>query len=169
MIDVDAQNITMRGNLMMVSQREDGNPILLFMGDSLDRGLYFFFDKRDPAEGTEYFAGFETYAKPEGQPPSVGYGALPLREWGMAGLAELNGDNVRRNIVAEKVYLQTPAHRNLQTGQLVKAAYYDSKGVPYTSEDLPMGGIYYDAADLGTYIAQDGIYANGRKVVDFNA
>lgn len=155
MLDPSTENLRISGNINMVGPREDGNPIKLFMGPDMDRGLYFFVDKRDPAEGTEYFAGFETYVKPDG-PPAVGYGALPLRSWGMLGVDELNGVIVRRNIVAQAIYLQTPAHRNLQTGAFEKAHHYDTKGVPYTEAGEMMGGIYPDYSDLSVRLERVG-------------
>ena len=169
LLDVNQGNITTPGNINQVGPRDPSNPIKQFMGPSMDAGLYTFMQERFPGQGTSLWAGLETFQRPDDDPAHAawGYGALPLRLWGLTFLLEGNGDNVVRNIVAEKFYLQTPAHRNLQTGAFEKAHHYDAQGVPYTAAGMQLGGIYFDQADLGVYLTREGdsvvLYNQGQR------
>lgn len=158
-IDVDNGNITTPGNLYLVGEREDGNPIKLFMGPDLDRGLYISLDKRDPSEGTEYMAKVETFMRPpEGVPVAAGYGAIPLRLMGMLGVDELNGVTARRYVVAESLYIGSLVHRG-PDGEFVHADHYDAKGVPWgdADETVMLGGAYWDQENPGVLLTAEDV------------
>ena len=169
LMDVSNGNISTPGNVSMVGPRDPGNPTKLFMGPDVDRGGYFFSQERFPGQGTPYWFGFETFERIDPANPSWGYGYWPLRVWGLNFILEANGDQVGRNIVAEKIYLQSPAHRNMTTGKFEKPDHYDEFGVPFTAAGEQMGGIYYDAGDLSTYITREGaevvLYNNDHRTV----
>lgn len=165
-------NIQTDGNMSMLGDRPPGSPLKFFIGKDFQRGLYFFFQERFPGQGTELWGGFETYqAPPDGDPThaSWGYGALPGRAWFQNFLLEANGDNVSRNVVTNRIYLQVPAHRNLSTGVFEKPSSYSPEGVPLAADGSPLGGIYPDFNDLGTYFAREGdqvvLYINGAEAV----
>ena len=149
-------NIETAGNLSLVGARDPGNPTKLFMGPSFDRGGYFYSQERFPGQGTPYWAGYETFERVDPANPSWGYGYWPMRMWGLNFLLEANGDNVSRNIVAQRIYLQSPAHRNMQTGNFEKPDYYDQFGVPFTAAGEQMGGIGVDTQDLRVRIERVG-------------
>lgn len=168
-LQAGTHNIETDGNVSMVGSREPGNPQKLFMGPDMNRGGYFFSQERFPGQGTPYWAGYETFERVDPANPSWGYGYWPMRMWGQNFLLEANGDNVSRNVVAERIYLQSPAHRNMQTGAFEKPDHYDQFGVPFTADGQQMGGIYYDKNDLEVYLTREGrevvLYNNGNRTV----
>lgn len=168
-IDLANQNVTTAGNVNLISRREPSNPIKLFMGKDQDTGFYFFFQERFPGQGSDTWGGFETFSRVNPEEPAWGYGALPMRAWGLNFLLEANGDQVGRNLVVEKIYLQKPAHRSLVTGEFEKPHHYDLFGIPWDTQGNRMGGIYPDGSDLGVYITRIDdrvVLVKGDKVVD---
>jgi hypothetical protein len=156
-INVDNGNITTHGNIYQIGERADNDPIKFFMGESLDRGLYLSFDKRDPAEGTEYMAKIETFERPPADVPvAAGYGAIPLRISGMLGIDELNGVSARRYIVANEIWQGELVHRHPHTGDYVRAHHYDTKSVPWGDEEetVMLGGAYWERDAEGNIIAR---------------
>lgn len=151
-----SQNIETTGNLTLHDDgRESSNPVKLFMG-FLQRatGLYFFWQRRFPgqSDGT-HWAGMETSLEPpDGRPIAEGYGALPMRLWGQNVLLEANGALVVKDVVAHKVYLSPPVYRHRWTGQFMSPSGWSAAGEPLDDEGRVMGGIYYDVANLGTYL-----------------
>lgn len=168
-VDFANGNIATPGNITQQGSREPSNPLKLYLGSDSDHGLYFFFQERPPGQGSPLWGGFETFARVNLDQPAWGYGALPLRAWGMNFLLEANGDQVGRNLVVERIYLQSPAHRNLQTGAFEKPDHYDQDGVPYDHDGNQMGGIYYDAGDLNVYLTRVGphvvLFNHGQETV----
>lgn len=159
-ITIDPANggVTTGGNVAIEDGgRAPSNPLKLFLGNIALRGLYFFWQKRFEGQGSEYWGGFETWLNPgEGKPPGWGYGALPGRAWFMNFLLEANGVQVGQSVVVQRIYLQQPAHRNLETGAFEKAHRYDAQGVPFTAGGQVMGGIYPDYGDLVVRIERVG-------------
>lgn len=136
-----ASNIESAGNLYLVGPRAFTDPLKLYLGPTMDRGLYGFVQERPDGS---IFTGLETFKRPPaGTPVAQGYGAYPLRLWGSNILAEENGSLVAKDVVASKLILQAPAY-------------------------LPGGGITWNPADLGTYLTRSGedliLYHNGREV-----
>lgn len=142
LLDLALGNLLTPGNLTQQSDRPPASPMKHIMTTADARGgLYTFMQQRPPNQGSELWAGVETFIKH--QTPSWGYGALPLRLWGQSALLESNGVLVVREVVTEKVTERPVNYRNLTTGAFEPAASYDSHGVPLDDSGSPMGGIYY--------------------------
>ena len=162
-------NIQTIGNISMIGPRDPSNPRKFFMGPSFDRGVYLFSQERFAGQGSDEWGGIETYRKPDDDPShaSWGYGADPGRMWWQNFLLEANGDQVGVNVVANRIYLQQPKYRNLQTGGWEKPYQYHN-GVPCKADGTPLGGIQVDFDDLGSYITRDGdrlvLYHGGVEV-----
>lgn len=155
-------NVTLEDNAD--APREPSNPVKLLLGRlGRNLGLYAFFQRRFPGQSNgEYWAGIETSAPvPDGKPVAWGYGALPLRLWGQNCLLESQGALVVRNVVAERVYLSPPVYRNLETGEFVSPSSWSAAGEPLDEQGRLLGGLYWNDADLGTYLTR----VDGRPVL----
>lgn len=142
LLDLALGNLTTPGNLTQQADRPPTSPLKHIMTTADGRGgLYTFMQERFPDQGSELWAGVETFVKH--QTPAWGYGALPLRLWGQNCLLEANGVLVVREVVTEKVTERPVKYCNLTTGKFEEAASYDEHGVPLDSRGNPMGGIHW--------------------------
>jgi len=164
------QPIQINGNITAFAEREPSQPMRVVVGRDADNNLYIFFQEEFAGQERGAWAGIENYKKVNegGMNAHVGYGFYPGRVWFKNFLADADGNTVQNAVVAEKIYLQTPAHRNVKNEQWEKPAKWEN-GKPLDANGNEMGGINYDPSDLGTYIARDGdnvvLVHNGNKVV----
>lgn len=124
-------------NIYMVGHRAFTDPLKLFMGPTMDAGLYQFVQEKPDGS---IWAGVETFKRPLSGPVADGYGAYPLRLWGSNVLIEAGGQAVFPEVVTNKITLQEPVSHG-------------------------EGGLTWDTSHLGSYIAVDAngcvlVYAN---------
>lgn len=167
-VDVLTGNLSTPGNIMQVGERAPSDPLKHFLGPTPDRGFYVFAQQRFPDQGGPFWAGFETFERVSEANPAWGYGRWPGRIWFQNLLFEANGAMVLPTLVAQRIYLQQPLHRNLATGEFQPAHHYDAQGVPYTETGEELGGIYWDTQDLGVRIERVGdrvlLFAGDKEV-----
>lgn len=134
-----AMAFTVDSNIYLLGRRDFTSPQKIYIGPDMDNGLYIFVQERVGG----IWAGLETFKRPPQDSPANGYGHYPLRLWGSNILAEENGILVVREVVAQKIILQTPIL-------------------------TPEGGITWNPLDLQTYITRDGtnviLYVAGIEV-----
>lgn len=160
LLDPSNGNLTTPGNITSsddADPRPPTSPLKWLLGC-----LYFFSQNRPPGQGTERWAGLETYKAPHSGDPSHaawGYGGEPGRLWFMNTLMESNGDWVGRNMVISRLYFQQPKHRDLTTGLFVLPHHYDAAGVPYADagETNRLGGIQVDSDNLGVSLSAEDV------------
>jgi len=158
LVNPDNGNIVTSGNITSndeANPRPPSDPLKWLLGC-----LYFFSQNRFPGQGTEQWAGFETYRQPpDGNPTHAawGYGGEAGRMWWMNLLAEANGDLVSRHVIADRIYFQQPKHRDMTTGDFVLPHHYDQFGVPYAdaAETNRLGGIQVDYNALDVSLGVD--------------